>query len=73
MSGPRRPTDPAGLERHDVVTGGRSGPGGAAAGLDVATLVDTRRLASGFRAIEETERQDVLHHLKERAAALRTR
>ncbi|MEU6820742.1 DUF742 domain-containing protein [Streptomyces atriruber] len=42
MSGPQRPTDPAGLERYYVVTGGRSGPGGAAAGLDVATLVVSR-------------------------------
>ncbi|MEU1529022.1 DUF742 domain-containing protein [Streptomyces fagopyri] len=43
MSAPRRPTDPAGLERYYVLTGGRSGPGGGpAAGLDVATLVVSR-------------------------------
>ncbi|MEU7576478.1 DUF742 domain-containing protein [Streptomyces sp. NPDC041068] len=41
MSGPHRPTDPSGLERYYVLTGGRSGPGGPAAGLDVATLVIT--------------------------------
>ncbi|MEW2078738.1 DUF742 domain-containing protein [Streptomyces sp. NPDC013433] len=42
MSAPRRPTDPSGLERYYVLTGGRSGPGGSAAGLDVATLVVSR-------------------------------
>ncbi|MER7487549.1 DUF742 domain-containing protein [Streptomyces sp. NPDC126497] len=42
MSAPRRPTDPSGLERYYVLTRGRSGPGGAAAGLDVATLVVSR-------------------------------
>lgn len=42
MSAPRRPADPSGLERYYVLTGGRSGPGGAAAGLDVATLVVSR-------------------------------
>lgn len=55
MSAPRRPTDPPsgsrtpptwgdpqGLERYYVVTGGRSGPDGAAARLDVATLVVAR-------------------------------
>ncbi|MFC8131652.1 DUF742 domain-containing protein [Streptomyces sp. NPDC057302] len=41
-SGPPRPTDPSGLERYYVLTGGRSGPGGPAAGLDVATLVVSR-------------------------------
>ena len=39
MSGPRRPTDPSGLERYYVLTGGRSGPGGSASSLDVATLI----------------------------------
>ncbi|MCF3129726.1 MULTISPECIES: DUF742 domain-containing protein [Streptomyces] len=39
MSAPRRPTDPSGLERYYVLTGGRSGPGGAASSLDVATLI----------------------------------
>ncbi|MFC7262834.1 MULTISPECIES: DUF742 domain-containing protein [Streptomyces] len=39
MSGPRRPTDPSGLERYYVLTGGRSGPGGSASTLDVATLI----------------------------------
>jgi hypothetical protein len=42
MSAPRRPTDPSGLERYYVLTRGRSGPGGSAAGLDVATLVVSR-------------------------------
>ncbi|MFE0098822.1 DUF742 domain-containing protein [Streptomyces sp. NPDC059009] len=42
MSGPRRSTEPSGLERYYVLTGGRSGPGGAAAGLDVATLIVSR-------------------------------
>ncbi|MFE4454101.1 DUF742 domain-containing protein [Streptomyces sp. NPDC056796] len=42
MSGPRRPTDPPGLERYYVLTGGRSGPGGSASTLDVATLVISR-------------------------------
>ncbi|MEZ3178010.1 DUF742 domain-containing protein [Streptomyces pimonensis] len=42
MSAPRRPADPSGLERYYVLTRGRSGPGGAAAGLDVATLVVSR-------------------------------
>lgn len=42
MKGPRRPTDPPGLERYYVLTGGRSGPGGSAATLDVATLILSR-------------------------------
>ena len=42
MSAPRRPTDPSGLERYYVLTGGRSGPGGSASSLDVATLVVSR-------------------------------
>ncbi|MEU6549495.1 DUF742 domain-containing protein [Streptomyces sp. NPDC046915] len=42
MSAPRRPTDPAGLERYYVLTGGRSGPGGSTSSLDVATLVVSR-------------------------------
>ncbi|MFI2376863.1 DUF742 domain-containing protein [Streptomyces sp. NPDC018964] len=42
MSAPRRPADPSGLERYYVLTGGRSGPGDSAAGLDVATLVVSR-------------------------------
>lgn len=42
MSAPRRPADPSGLERYYVLTRGRSGPGGSAAGLDVATLVVSR-------------------------------
>ncbi|MEU4999071.1 DUF742 domain-containing protein [Streptomyces sp. NPDC086554] len=41
-SGPPRPTEPSGLERYYVLTGGRSGPGGPAAGLDVATLIVSR-------------------------------
>ncbi|WP_155054174.1 DUF742 domain-containing protein [Streptomyces blattellae] len=39
MSAPRRATDPSGLERYYVVTRGRSGPGGPASSLDVATLI----------------------------------
>ncbi|MFE9774730.1 DUF742 domain-containing protein [Streptomyces sp. NPDC005931] len=42
MSAPRRPTDPSGLERYYVLTGGRSGPGGSASSLDVATLIVSR-------------------------------
>ena len=42
---PRPPSgreDPHGLERYYVLTGGRSGPGGPASGIDVATLVVSR-------------------------------
>ncbi|BAU81252.1 DUF742 domain-containing protein [Streptomyces laurentii] len=42
MSAPRGPVDPSGLERYYVLTGGRSGPGGSATTLDVATLVVSR-------------------------------
>ncbi|MEU6019513.1 DUF742 domain-containing protein [Streptomyces sp. NPDC047515] len=42
MSAPRGPVDPSGLERYYVLTGGRSGPGGSASALDVATLVVSR-------------------------------
>ncbi|MFJ9373494.1 DUF742 domain-containing protein [Streptomyces sp. NPDC101455] len=42
MSAPRRPIDPSGLERYYVLTGGRSGPGGSASSLDVATLIVSR-------------------------------
>ncbi|MFF5303994.1 DUF742 domain-containing protein [Streptomyces sp. NPDC013161] len=42
MSAPRRPIDPSGLERYYVLTGGRSGPGGSASSLDVATLIVAR-------------------------------
>ncbi|MFJ3669311.1 DUF742 domain-containing protein [Streptomyces sp. NPDC090106] len=42
MSAPRPPTDPSGLERYYVVTRGRSGPGGSASSLDVATLIVSR-------------------------------
>jgi hypothetical protein len=45
MSGPRRPTDPSGLERYYVLTGGRSGPGGSSSSLDVATLITSRATA----------------------------
>ncbi|MFD5870946.1 MULTISPECIES: DUF742 domain-containing protein [unclassified Streptomyces] len=54
MSGPRRPTDPPGLERYYVLTGGRSGPGGSAATLDVATLI-TSRAAAGTGLQHEHE------------------
>ncbi|NNN32644.1 DUF742 domain-containing protein [Streptomyces sp. S3(2020)] len=42
MSAPSGPTDPSGLERYYVLTGGRSGPGGSASSLDVATLIVSR-------------------------------
>ncbi|MFE9020906.1 DUF742 domain-containing protein [Streptomyces sp. NPDC007808] len=42
MSAPRRPTNPSGLERYYVLTRGRSGPGGSASTLDVATLIVSR-------------------------------
>ncbi|MEU8849179.1 DUF742 domain-containing protein [Streptomyces sp. NPDC002285] len=42
MSAPRRPTNPSGLERYYVLTRGRSGPGGSASSLDVATLIVSR-------------------------------
>lgn len=42
MSAPPGPTDPSGLERYYVLTGGRSGPGGSASSLDVATLIVSR-------------------------------
>ena len=42
MSAPSGPTDPSGLERYYVLTGGRSGPGGPASSLDVATLIVSR-------------------------------
>jgi hypothetical protein len=58
MSAARRPTDPPpssrprssrgdpqGLERYYVLTGGRSGPGGSASSLDVATLIVSRTAA----------------------------
>lgn len=41
MSAPR-PTNPSGLERYYVLTKGRSGPGGSASSLDVATLIVAR-------------------------------
>jgi hypothetical protein len=45
MSAPRPPTDPPGLERYYVLTGGRSGPGGSTSSLDVATLIVSRAAA----------------------------
>ncbi|KKD09277.1 DUF742 domain-containing protein [Streptomyces sp. WM6386] len=42
MSAPSGPTDPSGLERYYVLTGGRSGPVGSASSLDVATLIVSR-------------------------------
>ncbi|MFH0519439.1 DUF742 domain-containing protein [Streptomyces sp. M41] len=42
MSAPRRPMNPSGLERYYVLTRGRSGPGGSASSLDVATLIAAR-------------------------------
>ncbi|MDQ0597059.1 hypothetical protein QF037_001404 [Streptomyces canus] len=42
MSARSGPTDPSGLERYYVLTGGRSGPAGLASSLDVATLIVSR-------------------------------
>jgi hypothetical protein len=42
MSARSGPTDPSGLERYYVLTGGRSGPAGSASSLDVATLIVSR-------------------------------
>ncbi|MEU5719071.1 DUF742 domain-containing protein [Streptomyces sp. NPDC020403] len=62
MSAPRRPTDPPGLERYYVLTGGRSGPGEAASTLDVATLVLTRGVPSaGMRH----EYEEILRRCRE--------
>jgi hypothetical protein len=42
MSAPRGSANPSGLERYYVLTKGRSGPGGSASSLDVATLIVSR-------------------------------
>ncbi|MFI9494720.1 MULTISPECIES: DUF742 domain-containing protein [Streptomyces] len=62
MSAPRRPTDPSGLERYYVLTKGRSGPGGSASTLDVATLVIARDVpASGM----QHEYEEILRRCRE--------
>jgi hypothetical protein len=62
MSAPRRPTDPSGLERYYVLTGGRSGPGGPASTLDVATLVVSRAApAPGM----QHEHEEILRRCRE--------
>ncbi|MEU8934002.1 DUF742 domain-containing protein [Streptomyces sp. NPDC048409] len=71
MSVPGRPADPRprsgsrdphGLERYYVLTGGRSGPGAAAASLDVATLVVSRTApAPGM----QYEHEEILRRCRE--------
>ncbi|KDQ65382.1 DUF742 domain-containing protein [Streptomyces halstedii] len=62
MSAPRRPTDPSGLERYYVLTKGRSGPGGSASTLDVATLVIARDVpTSGM----QHEYEEILRRCRE--------
>ncbi|MFJ3188970.1 DUF742 domain-containing protein [Streptomyces halstedii] len=62
MSAPRRPTDPSGLERYYVLTKGRSGPGGSASTLDVATLVISRDVpTSGM----QHEYEEILRRCRE--------
>ncbi|MET8685524.1 DUF742 domain-containing protein [Streptomyces sp. NPDC004732] len=65
MSGPQRPTDPAGLERYYVVTGGRSGPGGAAAGLDVATLVISRAVRAAPDEGLQHEHEEIVRRCRD--------
>ncbi|WP_395574785.1 DUF742 domain-containing protein [Streptomyces sp. BK79] len=62
MSAPRRPADPSGLERYYVLTGGRSGPGGPAATLDVATLVVSRAAPSPGM---QHEHEEILRRCRE--------
>ncbi|MDQ1034407.1 hypothetical protein QFZ75_000823 [Streptomyces sp. V3I8] len=62
MSGPSRPTDPSGLERYYVLTGGRSGPGGSSSSLDVATLI-TSRAAAGPGM--QHEHEEILRRCRE--------
>lgn len=50
-----RGTDPSGLERYYVVTGGRSKPGDVASTLDVATLVLSRTAAPSGMQYEHEE------------------
>ncbi|MGI5460504.1 DUF742 domain-containing protein [Streptomyces sp. CA-249302] len=62
MSAPRRPTDPSGLERYYVLTGGRSGPGGSASSLDVATLIIA--VASPVPGMQH-EHEDILRRCRD--------
>ncbi|MFF4272637.1 DUF742 domain-containing protein [Streptomyces sp. NPDC001536] len=62
MSAPRRPADPSGLERYYVLTKGRSGPGGSASSLDVATLIVSRTaLVPGL----QHEHEEILRRCRE--------
>ncbi|GHB66039.1 hypothetical protein GCM10010377_66100 [Streptomyces viridiviolaceus] len=62
MSAARRPTEPSGLERYYVLTGGRSGPAGSAASLDVATLVVARTAPSPGM---QHEHQEILRRCRD--------
>ena len=62
MSAPRRPTNPSGLERYYVLTGGRSGPGGSASSLDVATLIVS--LAAPAPGMQH-EHEDILRRCRD--------
>ncbi|MFE3516027.1 DUF742 domain-containing protein [Streptomyces sp. NPDC059166] len=62
MSGPRRPTDPPGLERYYVLTGGRSGPAGPASTLDVATLIISR---SGAEPGLQHEHEEIIRRCRD--------
>ncbi len=62
MSAPRRPVDPSGLERYYVLTGGRSGPGGSASSLDVATLIVSR--AASVPGMQH-EHEEILRRCRE--------
>ena len=62
MSAPRRPTEPSGLERYYVLTGGRSGPGGSASSLDVATLIVS--LAAPVPGMQH-EHEDILRRCRD--------
>ncbi|WP_031485589.1 DUF742 domain-containing protein [Streptomyces bicolor] len=66
MSAPRRPTNPSGLERYYVLTKGRSGPGGSASSLDVATLIVSRTApAPGF----QHEHEEILRRCRDPLSA----
>ena len=62
MSAPRRPTNPSGLERYYVLTRGRSGPGGSASSLDVATLIVS--LAAPVPGMQH-EHEDILRRCRD--------
>jgi len=66
--GPPRPTNPSGLERYYVLTGGRSAPGGPAAGLDVATLV-VSRAARAFAPGMQHEHEEIVRRCRDPLSA----